>query len=125
MTSPTAKADRIGINRAPRGGAISPVNGMFYRGGQFMPMAVPGLAAGPARVEGSGRQVAWATRLKREELARLDRSLVEVNELLADSPREEKQAVRAIARKLAIARHLVSRERSAAAIIEGRVWARA
>jgi hypothetical protein len=37
MTTTTSKTDRI-YNRAPKGGAISPVNSRFYKGGQFMPM---------------------------------------------------------------------------------------
>lgn len=36
MTTTTTTTGRI-LNRAPKGGEISPVNGRFYKGGQFMP----------------------------------------------------------------------------------------
>ena len=51
MTSTTRQTDRL-INRAPKGGAISPINGRFYKGGQFMPMA--GAEIKPTRVEIKG-----------------------------------------------------------------------
>ncbi len=119
MTSPAPKADRF-PNRAPKGGAVSPVNGLFYAGGQFMPMAVAGLTTGPVRLEGSTRQVAWATRLRDVRLARLDAVLAHANALLSVAPREEAPAIRAARRTVAIARHNLKCERSAAAIIDRR-----
>ena len=122
MTTSTAKADRFS-NRAPRGGMVSPVNGIFYKGGRFMPMATSGLKSGPVKLEGSTRQVAWATRLRDEGLAKLDKALVEANALLSVATRKEAPAIRSACRTLAITRHSLKAQRSAAAIIDGRLMA--
>jgi hypothetical protein len=123
MTTATAKADRVNINRAPRGGAVSPINGLYYKGGQFMPMAAAGFVAGPAKLEGSSRQVAWATRLRNEGLAKLDGALMDANALLAVASRKEAPAIRSACRTLAITRHCLKAQRSAVAIIDGRLMA--
>jgi hypothetical protein len=123
MTTATAKADRVSVNRAPKGGAVSPINGLFYKGGQFMPMATTGFMAGPAKLEGSSRQVAWATRLRDEALAKLDLALINANALLSVADRTEAPAIRSACRTLAIVRHAVKCERSAAAIIDNRMAA--
>jgi hypothetical protein len=63
--------------RAPKGGCT--VNGKFYAGGQFClpynPADPHGLNARPASLAGSSRQVAWAFRLRKEAIARLDAQL--------------------------------------------------
>ncbi len=63
--------------RAPKGGCT--VNGKFYAGGQFClpynPADPHGLNSKPVRLTGSSRQVAWAFRLRKEAIARLDAQL--------------------------------------------------
>jgi hypothetical protein len=117
MTTTTLKADRVSINRAPKGGMVSPINGLFYKGGQFMPAATAGFNAGPATLEGSSRQVAWATRLRDEALVKVDDMLATAHELLKVAAWDEAPAIRAACRDLAITRHLVKAEKSAAKII--------
>ncbi len=116
MTTTTRKADRFS-NRAPKGGAVSPINGLFYKGGQFMPMATIGFNAGPVRLMGSSRQVAWANRLRAEALAKLDLAIANANALLTVATRKEAPVVRSALRTLAITRHTVKATRSAATII--------
>lgn len=52
ISSPRSTPDRF-INRAPKGGMVSGVNGRFYKGGTFMPMAInavtPAPGPGPTR----------------------------------------------------------------------------
>jgi hypothetical protein len=115
----TPKADRYS-NRAPKGGASSPVNGQFYAGGRWMPMTaeVVEVSAKPVALEGSSRQIPWATRLRREELARLDEELT-VRRLMLAGPKviDEAGVRRAICRDLVASYHLQV-ERSAARLIE-------
>jgi hypothetical protein len=120
MTNATAKTDRYS-NRAPKGGAISPVNGQFYAGGQFMPMAADVVEVKPATLEGSTRQVAWANRLRREELARLDEELTVRRLMLADTKVIDEAAVRRAIRRDSIARYRLMAERSASAVIDRRM----
>jgi hypothetical protein len=116
--NPTRNADTANINRAPRGGAVSLVNGLFYLGGQFMPMAVEPVRLMPAPLAGSVRQVAWANRLRREALASLDD---EINaRLIGLGDRKETRAYRPAVRRLLIARHALWTERSASAVIDRR-----
>lgn len=117
MTHTTTSTDRI-INRAPRGGAVSPVNGRFYAGGQFMPMVVEVIELKPAVLEGSSRQVVWASRLRSEGLARLEDE-INARLLFLASPKDAK-GVRPAIRRLLIARHGLMTERSAARVIEHR-----
>jgi hypothetical protein len=125
MTTTTPKADRVSINRAPKGGAGSPINGLFYKGGRFMPLATAGFNAGPVTLMGSSRQVAWANRLRAEALAKLDDAIANANALLTVATRKEAPAVRSALRTLAITRHTVKATRSAATIIEWRTAASA
>ena len=117
MTTPTPKADRVSINRAPKGGAVSPINGLYYKGGQFMPLAAAGFNAGPVALMGSTRQVAWANRLRAEALAKLDDAIANANALLTVATRQQATAVRSALRTLAVTRHAVKATRSAATII--------
>jgi len=88
MTTATpAKADRV-YNRAPKGGMVDPVTGVFYRGGCFIPThAAHELAATakPAPLTGSWLQVAKATRLRNGWLARLDARLGGLRAKLAET----------------------------------------
>ncbi len=122
MTTAVNRADRFS-NRAPKGGAVSPINGLFYRGGQFMPMAPAEFKPGLPALDGSTAQVLWASRLRREELARLDAELARVVGLLDAATRREAAAARAEARRLAVARHGLMAERSASAVIDRRAAA--
>jgi hypothetical protein len=72
MTTTTPKADRYS-DRAPRGGAISPIIGQWYAGGQWMRMTaeVVEVSAKTAPLAGRTRQVAWANRLRTQALATL------------------------------------------------------
>jgi hypothetical protein len=118
MTTPTTKADRVNINRAPRGGAVSPVNGLFYLGGQFMPMAAGIVEYKPVPLVGSVRQVAWANRLRREALGRLDDE-INARLLFLASPKDAR-TVRPAIRRLMVARHALMVERSASVVIDRR-----
>jgi hypothetical protein len=122
MTTTTPKADRFS-NRAPKGGAVSAVNGMFYLGGTFMPM-VPAhkiyTLATPAPLVGSVRQVAWANRLRRDELARLEDEISARLLFLASPVKAESIASRKAVRPLLIARHRLMVERSASVVIASR-----
>jgi hypothetical protein len=120
----TPKANRFS-NRAPKGGAVSPVNGLFYAGGQFMPMVALVVELKPAPLAGSSRQVAWANRLRREALANLDDE-INARLLFLASPRRTVAAeYRPIVRRLLIARHALMTERSASAVIDRRMVATA
>jgi hypothetical protein len=120
VTTATPKADRFS-NRAPRGGAVSPVNGRFYPGGQFMPMVATVAELKPAPLAGSSRQVAWASRLRREELARLDDEIKARLLFLASPIRAEAAESRKAVRPLLVARHRLMAERSAAVVIDRRM----
>jgi hypothetical protein len=122
MTSSTRKTDSI-TNRAPKGGMVSLVNGLFYKGGQFMPMAeahkVYSLGR-PVRLEGSVNQVLWATRLRDQAIARLEEQLV-VARLELASPRPfDAKGTRRMIYSVEVARHALMTERSAASVIERR-----
>jgi hypothetical protein len=117
MTTTTIKADRFS-NRAPKGGAVSPVNGQFYKGGQFMPMVSTPVVVRPATLEGSTRQVAWANRLRCDALVSLQEE-IDARLLFLNSPKTAK-GVRPAIKRLLIARHALTVERSAARVIERR-----
>jgi hypothetical protein len=119
MTTTTGKTDRF-ANRGPRGGAISPVNGRFYAGGRFIPMAVAEFKPSPAALMGSTRQVAWANRLRREELARLEDEIAARLLFLGSPIRAEVRGNRKALRGFLAARHKLMAERSAARVIEAR-----
>jgi hypothetical protein len=118
MTTTTTQADRVNINRAPKGGAVSTVNGQFYAGGQFMPMVAVVVEVKPAPLAGSSRQVAWASRLRREALGRLDDEIQARMSFLNN--RTEAKVYRPIVKRLLIARHKLMTERSAASVIDRR-----
>ena len=119
MTTATpATADRI-ANRAPKGGAVSAVNGRFYRGGWFMPMVAEVVEVKPAVLEGSARQVAWAARLRKEALARLALDL-ECRRMSLAHPRMDGKGVRQAIRRDALLLHRLTVERSAVRIIDRR-----
>jgi hypothetical protein len=117
MTTATIKTDRFS-NRAPKGGAISAVNGQFYLGGQFMPMVAEVVEVKPATLEGSSRQIAWANRLRREALANLNDE-INARLLFLNSPKTAKE-VRPAIKGLLIARHTLMNEKSASKVIERR-----
>jgi hypothetical protein len=122
MTTTIRKTDSI-TNRAPKGGMVSLVNGLFYKGGQFMPMAsadkVYSLAR-PVRLEGSVRQVLWATRLRDQAITRLEEQLIAFRlDLASPKPFDAKATRQAILRD-ELARHRLMTERSAASVIERR-----
>jgi hypothetical protein len=119
MIVTTPKADRI-VNRAPRGGAVSPINGRFYAGGTFMPMASAPIPTGPAPLAGSCRQIDWASRLRREALARLDDEIFARMMALASPIRAERDANRGALKPFIVARYALMTEVSAAAIIDRR-----
>lgn len=122
MTNTTRQTDAI-INRAPKGGAVSLVNGLFYKGGQFMPMAeahkVYSLGR-PAKLEGSVRQVLWATRLRNEAITRLEEQLFCFRLDLASPKPFDAVATRQAIRRDELARHSLMTERSAASVIDRR-----
>jgi hypothetical protein len=120
MTDTSIKADRFS-NRAPKGGAVSLVNGQFYLGGQFMPMVATTVPVKPATLEGSARQVVWANRLRREALASLSDEIHVRTIFLNESKTEvEARIYRTAVKPLLIARHDLMTERSAASIIDRR-----
>lgn len=119
MTTSTTKADRF-INRAPKGGAVSPVNGRFYAGGQFMPMAAEVVEVKPAPLAGSSRQVAWAGRIRREALAVLEDEINVRLLILADPHGADTKATREGIKRLLISRHGLMTERSASTLIDRR-----
>jgi hypothetical protein len=122
MQTTTLTTGRI-LNRAPKGGAVSLVNGLFYAGGQFMPMAAPEKVytlGRPVKLEGSIRQVAWATRLRDQAITRLEEQLFNFRLDLASHKPFDAKATRQAIRRDEIARHKLMTERSAASLIERR-----
>jgi hypothetical protein len=120
MITTKTSTDRI-INRAPKGGAISPVNNQFYLGGQFMPCVSIPAEAGPVKLTGSVRQVSWATRLRDQALANLNDEINVRLLFLAEAKTEtEAKVYRQDVKPLLIARHSLMTERSAARVIERR-----
>jgi hypothetical protein len=120
MTTTTTTTGRI-LNRAPKGGAISTVNGQWYAGGQFMPMVPVVAEVKPATLEGSSRQVAWASRIRREELARVQDE-INARLLFLNSPiRKEVAENRKALKGFLAAQYRLMTERSAARLIEARV----
>jgi hypothetical protein len=120
MTTTTRTATDRFSSRAPKGGAVSTVNGRFYAGGTFMPMVADVVEVKPASLEGSSRQILWAARLRREELARLDDEIHARILFLASPIRAEVSANRKAVKPLLITRHRLMSERSAAKVIERR-----
>jgi hypothetical protein len=116
----TTKTDRYS-NRAPKGGAVSPVNGQWYAGGQWMPMVAEVVEFKPAVLEGSSRQVMWANRLRKQAIANV-RDEIAARLLFLDSPiRAEVVANRKALKGFLVAHHGLMTERSAAAFIERRI----
>jgi hypothetical protein len=121
-TTNATKADRF-ANRAPKGGAISLVNGLFYAGGQFMPMVAADKVwslSKPVALAGSVRQVAWASRLRREALEILDDEIHVRRLFLAGAVKTQADASRKSIKPFLIARHNLTTERSAGSIIDRR-----
>lgn len=118
MTTTTPKADRF--HRAPRGGIVSPVNGIFYKGGQFLPKSSAPIEVKPAPLVGSSRQVAWANRIRREALARIEEDIMVRRMFLNDAKIVDEPGVRRAIRRDSIALHRLMVERSAGSIIEMR-----
>jgi hypothetical protein len=119
-TTTTAKTDRYD-NRAPRGGAVSPVNGQWYAGGRWMPRVAEVVEIKPATLEGSSRQVMWANRLRKQALAAVQDE-IDARLLFLNSPiRAEVVANRKALKGFLVARHKLMTERSAARLIEARV----
>ena len=118
MTTTTQTTDRI-LNRAPKGGMVSSVNGLFYKGGQFVPMLSTSTPVKPTPLAGSTRQVAWANRLRTQALANLNDE-IHARRLFLNSKKDAK-VVRPVVRKLLIARHKLMTERSAANVIASHV----
>lgn len=110
-------------NRAPKGGMVSSVNGRFYLGGQFMPMVAEALEVRPTPLKGSYRQVAWANRLRAELLAATEARLAELLTGMATVRRGFRPFFQSEAAKVAIKRHRMMVETSAAAWIDARMAA--
>lgn len=124
-TTTKSHTDRI-INRAPKGGMVSLVNGFFYLGGQFMPLAEAAklyTLARPAKLEGSVRQVAWATRLRDEAIVRLEEQLFCFRLELASPRPFDAKATRQGIRRDETARFTLMTERLASRVIERRAMA--
>jgi hypothetical protein len=119
MNTTTKTTDTVNINRAPKGGAVSTVNGQFYLGGQFMPMVAVVVEVRPAPLAGSSRQVAWANRLRAAALVNLDAEIA-VRQLFLAEGHAESKAIRATLKRLIVTRHGLYTERSAGAVIERR-----
>lgn len=118
MTTPTTKPAQP---RAPKGGLVCPLTGRFFAGGQFIPLGTAAEVerlSRPAPLAGSVRQVAWAARLRRDELARLDEEVSARLLFLASPIRAEVAANRRAVRPLLVARHRLMAETSAAAVIQ-------
>lgn len=120
LTAGNVKPSDRFTNRAPRGGAVSPVNGQFYAGGQFMPMVAEVVEIKPAPLAGSSRQVLWAERLRRQALARLEDEIHVRMLILADPHGADLTATRRGVKRLLIARHGLMTETSAARVIDRR-----
>jgi hypothetical protein len=126
MTTATTRKADIHVNRAPKGGAISPVNGRFYLGGQFMPMVAAEKAEKaetvnkPAPMVGSVRQVAWANRLRSEALVALDAEIHVRRLFIAGPVRSQADDARKAIKPFLVARHTLMTERSAASVIDRR-----
>jgi hypothetical protein len=112
----TPKADRF--YRAPKGGMVSTVNGQFYKGGQFIPLSSNPVEVKPVPLEGSTRQVLWASRLRSQAIARLEDE-IHARLLFLASPKDA-PTVRPAIKRLLIARHGLMTERSAAKVIDRR-----
>ena len=117
MTTATPKADRV-PNRAPKGGAVSSVNGRFYRGGWFMPVVSNPVILKPAKLEGSSRQVAWATRLRDQKLAATEAQLTGLIHGMTTIKPCYRPMVRVEIEQAAALRHRLMRTTSAVQIIE-------
>ena len=123
IATPAQIAAKTVRNRAPKGGMVSPVNGLFYRGGWFMPTAIEGrpTVEGPARLEGSSRQVPWAEKIRRQELARVEAELAGLLHAIGTAPKVYRAWMRSEIERSAIERHRMLAERSASAWIGMRV----
>lgn len=119
MTSTSKNADTVNINRAPKGGAVSSVNGRFYAGGQFMPMTATIVEVKPAPLSGSSRQIPWATRIRAAALVNLDAE-IQVRRLFLAEGHADSRAIRATLKRLIVTRYGLMTERSAGAVIERR-----
>lgn len=119
MTTTMKTTDRI-ANRAPKGGMVSSVNGRFYKGGWFMPMVAEVLEVKPAPLQGSVRQVSWANRLRAAKLARTEARLADLLTGMEKVARGFRPFFQAEVEKVAIARHRMMVETSAAAFIDAR-----
>ena len=117
---PKTTADRV-YSRAPKGGAVSSVNGQFYRGGWFMP-CVPALAVvtKPAPLTGSYAQVSWATGLRARKLAKIDAQLSDLIFGLSTIRPAYRPMYRPEIEALATERFRLLRTTSAVAIIDAR-----
>lgn len=116
MTTTTSKTGRI-LNRASKGGEISPVNGQFYLGGQFLPTVAVVVEVKPAPLVGSSRQVMWATRLRSQALGRLAVEIATRRLFLNDAKVIDEAGVRSAIRRDEAARYGLMVERSASKII--------
>lgn len=116
-TTSTTKADRYS-NRAPKGGAVSPVNGLWYQGGRWMPCVTDASAPNPVPLSGATRQVPWAARLRRAELARIEDQIAGLRGGLESISRKAAVESRGLIRALSIEHHVLMVERSASAIID-------
>lgn len=116
LTTP-AKADRY-ANRAPRGGAVSPVNGLYYRGGTWMPMVPAHISTAPAPLIGSTRQIPWANRLRDAAIARTTYRIDTLRLRMGNVPRREASAIGRKVERLEKSMGRLRAERSASRIIE-------
>lgn len=106
--------------RAPKGGMVDPVSGVYYRGGCFMrKYDGPQLAraASPAPLAGSSRQVSWATRLRNTWLSRLDAKLTALRGRLETAGRKDGAGIRAEIKRVEGKRFRLWSETCAATIV--------
>ena len=114
----TANKDRF--RRAAKGGEVSMVNLKFYKGGQFMPLAREEvqLLTNPARLEGSSRQIAWATRIRSEMLAVAETRLAELLTGMDQVKPGFRPFFQAEVQKLTVTRHRILTQTDASAFID-------
>jgi hypothetical protein len=114
------KGDRVAQPRAPKGGWLDQATGVFYKGGTFVPATFAGnpIPTTPAPLVGSWRQTAWADRLRREELNRIEVAGAAMRSALEVARRERAAELRAEIKAALTEGWKLAHERSAVAIIE-------
>jgi hypothetical protein len=112
------KGDRVAQPRAPKGGIVD-ASGRHFKGGQFLPLTFVGnpISATPAPLVGSYRQIPWAEKIRRVELAGIAADVVTLRGRLETAGRKESATIRGQIREMETRAWKLKAERSAAAII--------